>query len=124
MRPRAASRRRASRSGNRAVQTACSMACPSRSSRRPARGDRAAPTDVAAEDRYRGGLCSMNGTELRKAMHGGERVVGTMTSFIRNPRWAAIYGRLGLDYVIVDTEHSPTNRSEAADLAFAFASVG
>jgi hypothetical protein len=66
----------------------------------------------------------MNGTELRKAMHGGERVVGTMTSFIRNPRWAAIYGRLGLDYVIVDTEHSPTNRSEAADLAFAFASVG
>jgi 4-hydroxy-2-oxoheptanedioate aldolase len=66
----------------------------------------------------------MNGTELRKAMHGGQRVIGTMTSFIRNPRWAAIYGRLGLDYVIVDTEHSPTNRSEAADLAFAFANVG
>jgi 4-hydroxy-2-oxoheptanedioate aldolase len=47
-----------------------------------------------------------------------------MTSFVRNPRWAGIYGRLGFDYVIVDTEHSPTNRSEAADLAAAFAGVG
>jgi 2-keto-3-deoxy-L-rhamnonate aldolase RhmA len=66
----------------------------------------------------------MNGAELRKAMHGGERVFGTMTSFVRNPRWAGIYARLGFDYVIVDTEHSPTNRSEAADLAAAFAGVG
>ncbi|HEY8599875.1 MAG TPA: aldolase/citrate lyase family protein [Thermomicrobiales bacterium] len=66
----------------------------------------------------------MNGAELRKAMHGGERVFGTMTSFVRNPRWAGIYSRLGFDYVIVDTEHSPTNRSEAADLAAAFAGVG
>ncbi len=66
----------------------------------------------------------MDGKGLRKAMHGGERVYGTMTSFVRNPRWAGIYGRLGFDYVIVDTEHSPTNRSEAADLAAAFAGVG
>lgn len=66
----------------------------------------------------------MNGAELRKAMHGGQRVFGTMTSFVRNPRWAGVYGRLGFDYVIVDTEHSPTNRSEAADLAAAFAGVG
>lgn len=66
----------------------------------------------------------MNGAELRKAMHGGQRVFGTMTSFVRNPRWANIYSRLGFDYVIVDTEHSPTNRSEAADLAAAFAGVG
>lgn len=66
----------------------------------------------------------MNGAELRKKMHGGERVYGTMTSFVRNPRWAGIYGRLGFDYVIVDTEHSPTNRSEAADLAAAFEGVG
>ncbi len=66
----------------------------------------------------------MNGAELRKAMHDGQRVFGTMTSFVRNPRWANIYSRLGFDYVIVDTEHSPTNRSEAADLAAAFAGVG
>lgn len=66
----------------------------------------------------------MNGAQLREAMHGGERVYGTMTSFIRNPRWAGIYGRLGFDYVIVDTEHSPTGRSEAADLAAAFLGAG
>ncbi len=66
----------------------------------------------------------MDGAGLRKKMHGGERVYGTMTSFVRNPRWAGIYGRLGFDYVIVDTEHSPTNRSEAADLAAAFAGAG
>ena len=62
----------------------------------------------------------MDGTDLRAKMAGGERVYGTMVSLIRNTRWANIYGRLGFDYVIVDTEHSPTNRSEAADLASAF----
>ncbi|MCA1667086.1 MAG: hypothetical protein LC793_06750 [Thermomicrobia bacterium] len=66
----------------------------------------------------------MNGAELRAKMGGGERVYGTMVSLIRNTRWANIYGRLGFDYVIVDTEHSPTNRSEAADLAAALALNG
>ncbi len=66
----------------------------------------------------------MDGAALRKAMHSNERIFGTMTSMIRNPRWARIFGGLGLDYVIVDTEHSPTNRSEAADLAAAFAAAG
>jgi 4-hydroxy-2-oxoheptanedioate aldolase len=66
----------------------------------------------------------MNGQQLREAMHGGKTVYGTMTSFVRNPRWAGIYGRLGFDYVIVDTEHSPTGRSEAADLAAAFEGAG
>ena len=62
----------------------------------------------------------MKGAELREKMRSGERVYGTMTSLARNPRWAAAFGRLGFDYVIVDTEHSPTGRSEAADLAVAF----
>jgi len=66
----------------------------------------------------------VNGEQLRAAMHNGETVFGTMTSIIRNPRWAGVYGRLGLDYVIVDTEHSPTGRTEAADLAVAFMGVG
>jgi 2-keto-3-deoxy-L-rhamnonate aldolase RhmA len=66
----------------------------------------------------------MNGAEMRAKMSGGERVYGTMVSLIRNTRWTNIYGRLGFDYVIVDTEHSPTNRSEAADLAAAFVSNG
>lgn len=66
----------------------------------------------------------MNGAELRAAMAGGKTVYGTMTSLVRNPRWAGVYGRLGFDYVIVDSEHSPTGRSEAADLAAAFFGAG
>ncbi len=66
----------------------------------------------------------MNGAQLRETMRNGGTVYGTMTSFVRNPRWAGIYGRLGFDYVIVDTEHSPTGRSEAADLAAAFLGAG
>jgi 4-hydroxy-2-oxoheptanedioate aldolase len=67
---------------------------------------------------------AMNGASLRAKMHGGEKVYGTMTSFVRNPRWAGVYGRLGFDYVIVDTEHSPGSRAEVADLAAAFAGAG
>ena len=67
---------------------------------------------------------AMDGAKLRAKMHGGERVIGTMTSFIRNPRWAGVYGRLGFDYVIVDSEHSPMSRAEGADLAAAFAWAG
>ncbi len=66
----------------------------------------------------------MNGAELRAKMRSGERVYGTMTSVVRNPRWAPVFGRLGFDYVIVDTEHSATGRSETADLAQAFLAAG
>jgi 2-keto-3-deoxy-L-rhamnonate aldolase RhmA len=66
----------------------------------------------------------MNGTQLREKMHNGETIFGTMTSYIRTTRWASVYGRLGFDYVIVDTEHSPNGRSEAADLAGAFLGAG
>jgi 2-keto-3-deoxy-L-rhamnonate aldolase RhmA len=66
----------------------------------------------------------VNGAQLREKMRNGERVIGTMTSFVRNPRWAGVYGRIGFDYVIVDTEHSPTSRGEAADLAAAFQTAG
>lgn len=66
----------------------------------------------------------MDGKGLREKLQRGERIFGTMTSFVRNPRWAGVYARLGFDYIIVDTEHSPTGRSEAADLAAAYASAG
>ncbi len=66
----------------------------------------------------------MNGAEMRERMHGGGRVYGTMTSLARNPRWAGVYGRLGFDYVIVDTEHSPQGRDETADLAAALLAAG
>ena len=66
----------------------------------------------------------MRGAEFRAKMQSGERVYGTMTSIARNPRWASVYGSLGFDYVIVDTEHSPTGRAQAADMALAFLGAG
>ena len=66
----------------------------------------------------------MNGADLRQALHDGRQVVGTMTFLCRNPRWAQVYADLDLDYVIIDTEQSPSNRSEVADFAAALAGVG
>lgn len=66
----------------------------------------------------------MDGSALRTKIASGERIYGTMTSLVRNPRFAPIFGRLGFDYVIVDTEHAPTGRSETADLALALHSTG
>lgn len=66
----------------------------------------------------------MNGHQLRTALHAGQTVYGTMTSLARSPRWAAILARLGFDYVIVDTEHSPQNRAEVAEFCLALAGAG
>lgn len=67
----------------------------------------------------------MNGLELRAALRGGtRRVYGTMINFVRNPRAAGLFGQVGLDFVVVDTEHSPNGRSEVADAAAAFLTAG
>ena len=66
----------------------------------------------------------MNGADLRRALHAGRQVVGTMTFLCHNPRWAQVYVDLDLDYVIIDTEQSPYGRSEVADFAAALAGVG
>ena len=58
----------------------------------------------------------MNGEELKAKIRAGGVVYGTMLSVARNPRWAATIAGLGLDYVIVDSEHAPRGRSEIADL--------
>jgi 4-hydroxy-2-oxoheptanedioate aldolase len=43
-----------------------------------------------------------------------------MISMARNPRWGASMAAFGLDYVIIDMEHSPRSRSEVADFVAAF----
>ena len=58
----------------------------------------------------------MNGEQLKAKTRAGGIVYGTMLSVARNPRWAATIAGLGLDYVIVDSEHAPRGRSEIADL--------
>ncbi len=58
----------------------------------------------------------MNGEALKAKVRAGGIVYGTMLSAARNPRWATTIAALGLDYVIIDSEHAPRGRSEIADL--------
>jgi 4-hydroxy-2-oxoheptanedioate aldolase len=57
----------------------------------------------------------MNGAELKATLKGGGRVFGTMLSIGRNPRWIPILDGVGLDYVVIDTEHNPRSRGELGD---------
>ena len=66
----------------------------------------------------------MNGEELKKKVQGGGIIYGTMLSMSRNPRWAAPMSAFGLDYVIIDTEHSPRGRDDVADFLAAFGFSG
>ena len=47
-------------------------------------------------------------------------VFGTMLTNSVSPRWAGHFANIGLDYVVIDTEHSPFNRSEVANLINSF----
>lgn len=66
----------------------------------------------------------MNGEEFREALRRGDTVYGTMLTLAHGARWAAVFGRLGFDYVIIDTEHSPFGRHEVGDMSAALAAVG
>ena len=66
----------------------------------------------------------MTGREMKQALHAGRRVYGTMWARGLNVRWAPVLAGRGLDYVIIDNEHSPFSRTEVADLIFAFGTAG
>ena len=57
----------------------------------------------------------MNGRELKEKVKAGGIVYGTMLSNSRNPRWSIPMEAFGLDYIIIDTEHSPRGRDDVAD---------
>ena len=57
----------------------------------------------------------MNGAELKSTLQAGGRVFGTMISIGRSPRWVPTLATVGLDYIIIDTEHSPRSRAELGD---------
>ena len=57
----------------------------------------------------------MNGADLKAILNGGGRIFGTMISVNRNPRWIPVLDGVGLDYVIIDTEHNPRSRGELGD---------
>jgi 2-keto-3-deoxy-L-rhamnonate aldolase RhmA len=66
----------------------------------------------------------LNGEELKERMEAGGIVYGTMLSMSSNPRWATPMSGFGLDYVIIDTEHSPRGREDVADFLAAFVFSG
>ena len=66
----------------------------------------------------------MNGAELKETLKGGGRVYGTMISVSRNPRWIPVLDGVGLDYVIIDTEHNPRSRGELGDFLVMFNTIG
>ena len=62
----------------------------------------------------------MNGEELKRKVHSGGIIYGTMLSMSQNPRWSTTMSAFGLDYVVIDTEHSPRGRDDVADFLAAF----
>ncbi len=66
----------------------------------------------------------MTGREMVQALGGGRRVYGTMWARGLNVRWAPLLAGRGLDFVIIDNEHTPFSRTEVADLIFAFEAAG
>ena len=66
----------------------------------------------------------MNGKELKDKVKGGGIVYGSMLSMGRNPRWSTPISAFGLDYVVIDTEHSPRDRGDIADFLAAFTDSG
>jgi 2-keto-3-deoxy-L-rhamnonate aldolase RhmA len=66
----------------------------------------------------------MDGRELRAAIAGGKSIWGTMIVYARSVGAGSVYGQLGFDYAIVDSEHSPNARSELADMGASLQSAG
>ena len=48
---------------------------------------------------------------------------GTMLNVTRSPAWVPTFDSVGLDYVIIDTEHAARSRGELGDLLRAFATA-
>ncbi len=66
----------------------------------------------------------MNGSQLKNKILDGSIIYGTMLSASKNLKWVNILVEAGLDYVIIDTEHSQFTRSEVSDLILMISSVG
>lgn len=66
----------------------------------------------------------MRGAELREKLRAGERVYGIALEGYGQPRWPRYFSNLGLDYVFIDSEHSPANRETIAWAVQAYAAYG
>ncbi len=65
----------------------------------------------------------MTGKELKKALRNGNRVYGTCVVSTA-PQWPAMIAGTGLDFVFIDTEHIPIDRTELSWMCQNFAARG
>lgn len=70
------------------------------------------------------GVEHMDGMQFKQTLREGGRVYGTMITASRNPRWGRTISEMGLDYVIVDTEHTARSWGELADLLQLLGALG
>jgi 4-hydroxy-2-oxoheptanedioate aldolase len=66
----------------------------------------------------------MNAAELKSRLKSGGTAFGCMVTLVRNPRFATVFAGGGIDYVVIDTEHSSRDRGEVADLVWTLKAVG
>lgn len=64
----------------------------------------------------------MNGREIIQALHSGRRVFSSATVAI-SPFWPNLAKQAGLDFVFVDTEHTPLDREQLAWILQGYAAV-
>lgn len=65
----------------------------------------------------------MNQYELKKAFASGRRVYGTLVAS-PSPKWAAEISKTGIDFVFIDTEHMPLDRSMMSWMCQAYSAKG
>jgi len=65
----------------------------------------------------------MTGRQLAKALRSGKRVYGTLI-VSHSPRWLDVIGKLGLDFVFIDTEHIAIDRIELSWMCNAYRALG
>lgn len=67
----------------------------------------------------------MRGRDLKQALQDGKRVYGIALEGYGQPRWPRFFANLGvIDYVFMDSEHSPNNRETIAWAAQCYAAYG
>ncbi|MBI2422569.1 MAG: aldolase [Candidatus Hydrogenedentes bacterium] len=65
----------------------------------------------------------MTGSEIKKALKAGKRVFGTCITS-PSPIWPAAIAGCGVDFVFIDNEHIPLDRSQDAWICQAFQALG
>lgn len=65
----------------------------------------------------------MNGIQIKESLKQGHRIYGTLISSY-TPFWAKAVQSIGLDFVFIDTEHLPIDRTELSWMCTLYESLG